>query len=106
MVGVPKRPEIKAADFAKALEFGPIATIPFEPAVFGTAANNGQMIAEVSSGHRTAETFRSLAQTLTGRTEVKRSRGNLLTPLLEKLEAPPGVTSGDRRVRKAFQFRS
>jgi pilus assembly protein CpaE len=85
MVGVPKRPEIKSADFAKALEFDPIASIPFEPAVFGTAANNGQMIAEVASGHRAAETFRSLAQTLTGRTEVKRSRGSLLTPLLEKL---------------------
>jgi pilus assembly protein CpaE len=43
------------------------------------------MIAEVSSGHRAAETFRMLAQTLTGRTEVKRSRSNLLTPLIEKL---------------------
>jgi pilus assembly protein CpaE len=85
MVGVPKRPEIKSADFAKALEFDAIASIPFEPAVFGTAANNGQMIAEVASGHRAAETFRSLAQTLTGRTEVKRSRASLLTPLLEKL---------------------
>src|SRR4051812_8266927 len=85
MVGVPKRPEIKAADFAKALEFEPVASIPFEPALFGTAANNGQMVAEVSAGHRAAETFRSLAQTLTGRTEVKRSRANILTPLLEKL---------------------
>ncbi|HKS60700.1 MAG TPA: AAA family ATPase [Xanthobacteraceae bacterium] len=85
MVGVPKRPEIKTADFAKALEFDPIASIPFEPQVFGTAANNGQMIAEVSSSHRSAETFRSLAQSLTGRTEVKRSRGSLLTPLIEKL---------------------
>jgi pilus assembly protein CpaE len=85
MVGVPKRPEIKTADFAKALEFDPIASIPFEPQVFGTAANNGQMIAEVSSSHRSAETFRSLAQSLTGRTEVKRSRTSLLTPLLEKL---------------------
>jgi pilus assembly protein CpaE len=84
-VGVPKRPEIKAADFAKALEFEPLASIPFEPQLFGTAANNGQMIAEVSSGHRAAETFRMLAQTLTGRTEVKRSRSNLLTPLIEKL---------------------
>ena len=84
-VGVPKRPEIKAADFAKALEFDPIATIPFEPQVFGTAANNGQMVAEVASGHRAAETFRQLAQTLTGRTETKRSRTNLLTPLIEKL---------------------
>ena len=84
-VGVPKRPELKAADFAKALEFEPVATIPFDPQLFGTAANNGQMIAEVSAGHRAAETFRSLAQTLTGRTEVKRSRTSLLTPLIEKL---------------------
>src|SRR5687768_3731488 len=82
-VGVPKRPEIKPADFAKALEFDPIASIAFEPHLFGTAANNGQMIAEISSGHRAAETFRSLAQSLTGRAEVKRSRTNLLTPLLE-----------------------
>ena len=84
-VGVPKRPEIKAADFAKALESEPLAAIPFDPQMFGTAANNGQMIAEVSSGHRAAETFRSLAQTLTGRTEVKRARTSLLTPLIEKL---------------------
>jgi len=85
-VGVPKRPEIKPADFAKALEFDPIASIPFEPAVFGTAANNGQMISEVSSSHRAAETFRNLAQSLTGRAEAKRSRGSsLLTPLIEKL---------------------
>ena len=84
-VGMPKRPEIKPADFAKALEFEPVASIPFEPALFGTAANNGQMIAEVSAGHRATETFRQLAQTLTGRTETKRARSNLLTPLIEKL---------------------
>ncbi len=84
-VGMPKRPEIKAADFAKALEDEPIAVIPFEPQLFGTAANNGQMIAEIASGHRVAETFRQLAQVLTGRTEAKRQRKNLLSPLLEKL---------------------
>ncbi len=46
---MPKRPEIKPADFAKALEDQPVAVIPFEPQLFGTAANNGQMIAEVSA---------------------------------------------------------
>src|SRR6187549_883653 len=61
-VGVPKRPEIKPADFAKALEDQPVAIIPFEPQIFGAAANNGQMIAEISAGHRTAEVFRQLAQ--------------------------------------------
>ena len=85
-VGVPKRPELKPADFAKALEAEPTAVIPFEPQLFGTAANNGQMIAEVAAGHRAAETFRQLAQLLTGRAEVKRTRANLLTPLIEKLK--------------------
>ena len=84
-VGVPKRPEITPADFAKALEDQPLVAIPFEPQIFGTAANNGQMIAEVSSNHKTAEMFRQLAQVLTGRAEAKRARGGLLMPLLAKL---------------------
>lgn len=84
-VGVPKRPEIKPGDFAKALEADPLAVIPFEPQMFGTAANNGQMIAEISSGHKTAEMFRQLASILTGRSEVKRTKSSLLTPLLSKL---------------------
>jgi pilus assembly protein CpaE len=84
-VGVPKRPEIKAADFAKALEAEPIAVIPFEPQLFGAAANNGQMIAEIAANHRTAEMFRALGRLLTGRGEPKKARGGILAPLLEKL---------------------
>jgi pilus assembly protein CpaE len=84
-VGVPKRPEIKAADFAKALAEEPMTIIPFEPQIFGAAANNGQMIAEISSGHRTAELFRQMAQHLTGKSELKKQRSGLLSPLLEKL---------------------
>jgi hypothetical protein len=34
--------------------------------------------------------FRQLAQVLTGRAEVKRSRGSLLTPLLAKLRKKKG----------------
>jgi pilus assembly protein CpaE len=83
-VGMPKRPEIKPADFARALESDPIAIIPFEPAVFGTAANNGQMIAEVSARHKSAELFRQMAQHLSGKTEVRRSK-TALSPLLRKL---------------------
>jgi pilus assembly protein CpaE len=84
-VGVPKRPEIKPGDFSRALEDEPVAVIPFDPQMFGTAANNGQMIAEVASGHRTADTFRQLAQVLTGRSEAKKPRSKLVPPLLEKL---------------------
>jgi len=85
MVGMPKRPEIKPGDFAKAIEDEPQATIPFEPQIFGTAANNGQMISEIASGHRLAEIFRSLAQSLTGRSDAKRLRSGILPPILTKL---------------------
>lgn len=83
-VGVPKRPELKPADFTKALEAEPAAVIGFEPQLFGTAANNGQMIAEVAAGHRIAETFRQLAQLVTGRATVRRARGGFLSPLIGK----------------------
>jgi len=84
-VGVPKRPEINAAEFAKAIESKPIVTIPFDPQMFGAAANNGQMIAEISASHRTSEMFLQIAQRLTGRSETKKSKGSLFAPLLEKL---------------------
>ncbi|MGD9767176.1 MAG: CpaE family protein, partial [Pseudolabrys sp.] len=84
-VGVPKRPEIKPNEFAKALEDDPLAVIPFEPQMFGTAANNGQMISEVSANHKASEMFRAVAQVMTGRAEAKKSRSSLLSPLLRKL---------------------
>ena len=82
---MPKRPEISTDDFAKALEDEPLAVIPFEPQIFGTAANNGQMIAELSSSHKTAEMFRA------ARADPHRPRRNekiepsLLSPLIDKL---------------------
>lgn len=85
MVGVPKRPEIKPGDFAKAIEDDPIAVIPFDPQIFGTAANNGQMISELASGHRISEMFRSMAHCLTGRAEAKSSRAGILPPVFAKL---------------------
>jgi pilus assembly protein CpaE len=84
-VGVPKRPEINASEFAKAIENEPIVAIPFDPQMFGSAANNGQMIAEVSANHRTTEMFLQIAQRMTGRSETKKSKGSFLSPLIEKL---------------------
>lgn len=83
--GMPKRPEIAAAEFGKALGAEIAAGIPFDAALFGTAANNGQMIAEVQASSKVAETFVALATAVTGRVESKRSRGTLLEPILAKL---------------------
>jgi pilus assembly protein CpaE len=86
-VGMSKRPEITPREFAKAIEGPPIATIPFDPKMFGTAANNGQMIAEITANHRISRTFVQIAQQLTGRGEPKKPRGSLLAPILRKLRA-------------------
>ncbi len=84
-VGVPKRPEIAPAEFAKSLDTSLAASLPFDAALFGTAANNGQMIAEVQSGARAVEVFSSLAASVVGRPEQRRPRQNLFEPFLSKL---------------------
>jgi pilus assembly protein CpaE len=86
-VGVPKRPEIKAAEFAKAIENEPVSLIPFEPQLFGLAANNGQMIEEIAAKHKVTDQFLQMAQRLTGRAEAKKPRSSILSPLLGKLLA-------------------
>jgi pilus assembly protein CpaE len=84
-VGLAKRPEIRAADFAKALGAEPLAIVPFEAALFGTAANNGQMIAEVNGGHKAVEAFRAIARSMTGKIEHRAAGGSMLAPLIAKL---------------------
>ena len=69
-VGVPKRPEIKADDFARSLELEPSAVLPFEPALYGLAANNGQMISETEPKSETAQALHTLAQIVTGRRTI------------------------------------
>ena len=85
-VGMPKRPEISAAEFSKAIETNPIASIPFDAQLFGMAANNGQMIAEIAANHKVADMFHQIAQRLTGRGETKKPKQSLLGPLLGKFK--------------------
>jgi pilus assembly protein CpaE len=86
-VGLPKRPEINARGFTKTIETPPIAAIPFDSRMFGTAANNGQMVAEIAARHRTTRTFLQIAQRLTGRSETKKPRGSFLSPIIKRLRA-------------------
>ncbi len=84
-VGMHKRPEIAVREFAKAIESQPIAAIPFDSKMFGTAANNGQMIQQVSATHKTTLMFLQMAQRMTGHAVTKKA--SLLTPILKKLQA-------------------
>jgi pilus assembly protein CpaE len=85
-VGLPKRPEITLADFAKAVELDPVATVLFDAKMFGSASNNGQMIAELDDSDKVANIFSDLARTVTGRAAVKRERRGFLEPLLAALK--------------------
>jgi pilus assembly protein CpaE len=66
-VGVPGRPEIPAKDFGNALGVHPSLLIPFDPKLFGTAANNGQMILDAGAKSKSAEAFQTLAQIVSRR---------------------------------------
>jgi pilus assembly protein CpaE len=74
MVGVPKRPEIPFKDFAEALGADPVASFPFDPALYGMAANNGQMIGEVAAASKAALAIDTLAASLTGRKAPEQKR--------------------------------
>jgi len=84
-VGIPKRPEITLSDFSKAVDLEPILVIPFEAKLFGTAANNGQMIAEVDAANKVAEMFSELGRIVAGRPETRKVKRNILEPFIQKL---------------------
>jgi pilus assembly protein CpaE len=84
MIGVPKRPEINVVDFAKALELDPIGVVAFEPKLFGTAANNGQMLSEVDPKSKISEMIDDISSALMGRSEVRNQKRSLLQPLVSR----------------------
>jgi len=66
-VGQPRRPEIPPKDFAETMGVDPAAVLPFDPGLFGTAANNGQMLLELQPKSQISESLRRLSRSLTGR---------------------------------------
>lgn len=82
--GVPKRPEIKAEDFAEPLGITPMAVIPFEPLLFGNASNNGRMLGEMDAASPVVATMNEIAHVLTGRSEIKTKKKAGLGSLLGK----------------------
>jgi pilus assembly protein CpaE len=65
-VGMPKRPEIPAAEFAKAVGIAPSLVIPHDPQSFGAAQSNGQMLFEVAPKSKSAELLAAFTQVLLG----------------------------------------
>ncbi|WP_193337038.1 AAA family ATPase [Devosia beringensis] len=66
-VGLPRRPEINSGEFAASVECELIGQLAFDAALFGTAANNGQMIAEVAANNKINDVYRAIGMHVTGR---------------------------------------
>jgi len=81
MSGMPKRPEIPVKDFADALGVPPVLVLPFEPMLFGKAANNGQMISEVDAKSKAADGFGHLAKIVTGRAAAEPQKQSFFSKL-------------------------
>jgi pilus assembly protein CpaE len=92
----PKRPEIPAAEFAKALGMDLAAVIPVRRAAFGTAANNGQMVAEVQPGRQGERPVRRARRLDHGPPGAAR-RAGLFGPIISKVHPSQGIlTYGGR----------
>lgn len=83
-VGGGGRAEISARDFAESVGADPVASIAFDPALFGLCAINGQTIAEAAPRSETTRALDALASSLTGRQLPKRE-----TPKRRKSDQPP-----------------
>jgi pilus assembly protein CpaE len=86
-VGVPKRPEISAVDFGKAVGVDPLVVIPHDPQTFGVAQGNGQMIFEVAAKSKVAEALSTLAAHVSGNQKAEaapKAKRSLFAGLLSK----------------------
>jgi pilus assembly protein CpaE len=89
MANMPKRQEISVKEFEQALDLKVLAVIDYDCETFSQAANNGQMVEELSSKAKAIEKFHEIALKLTRRKETKAEKQNsplsAIGPILEKL---------------------
>ena len=76
--GVAKRPEIATKEFAATVGRDPALVLPFDPPLFGGAANNGQMVVQVQPNSRAAEGIKMLAGLVTGRSSSSTAQERLI----------------------------
>ena len=85
-VGVPKRPEIPVKEFASSIGVEPAVTVPFEPQLFGSSANQGQMLVQMHAKSHAAESIVRLAEIVTGRRPQENPQKGVM-PFLSLLKA-------------------
>lgn len=70
-----RKTQLAPKDFEETLGVRPALMLPFDPVLFGEAANNGQMLGEAAKAHRIPEQIAAFAQVLAGRGPAVRKAG-------------------------------
>ena len=88
MANMPKRPEIGVKEFCQSLDLDATTIIEFDSENFGQAANNGQMVEELSKKIKAVQSFHTLAAQIMHRKEsvIQAPSSSGLAPLLKKLK--------------------
>ncbi len=99
-VGLPR--EIRPPElFIKQIEANNFITIPFEPKLFGGAANNGQMIDEADANAKINVELEELARKLMGKNVLRHRPRGLINTLFERLSAKKRIDEKINVRRKA-----
>lgn len=83
-VGMPGRPEIPTKDFCEALGMKASLVLPFEPRLFGDAANNSRMVSQIAPDSKAARGIEQLAWTLSRRDPPPAQKPAFLASLLKR----------------------
>jgi pilus assembly protein CpaE len=88
-VGMPKRPEIKPGEFAKAVQIDLLACIPFDPHLFGKASNEGRMVAEVSGKAPASKIFTEIAGAIAAQKPRRHNGAFNIGSIINKMKFRP-----------------
>ena len=69
-VGLAKRPELSEKEFREGAAITAEISVPCDPAAFGGAMNNGELVFKASSGSKAIPAINDLARIVSGRSEV------------------------------------
>ncbi|MFQ5784598.1 MAG: CpaE family protein [Alphaproteobacteria bacterium] len=82
--GAYRKTQLSAKDFESAVGDAPTLVVPHEPVLFGTAANNGQMVGEANKRSKIAAGFESLAKIVCGRESVNKKKKKSALAIFKK----------------------
>ena len=69
-VGVPKRPELSEKEFREGAAITVEVSVPSDPAAFGGAMNNGELVFKASANSKAVPAINEIARIVSGRTEA------------------------------------